>query len=297
MFEEKTNVPSRGEVILYNPTEQIRLEVKLEDETVWLTQPQMVQLFDSSKANISEHLTNIYAQEELSREATVRIFRTVRQEGNRNVARNIEYYNLDVIISVGFRVNSKAGIAFRQWANKVLKEYILQGYTINRHLIALQERTDERFQMIEHRLDAQQEQVDFLVRTHKQPTELLFPTGCVFDAWAYVSGHVRGAKQRIILVDNYCDDRVLKLLSKRPPNVVCRIHSHYTDSFKDDIEKHNKQYAPMDFVQLAQRNHDRFLIIDDVAYFLGASLKDMGKSLSVITKMHMSPDMILANIK
>lgn len=297
MLEEKLNIPSIGEVVLYNPTELIKLEVKLEDETVWLTQPQMVQLFDSSKANISEHLKNIYAQEELSHDATVRIFRTVRQEGKRNVSRNIEYYNLDAIISVGFRVNSKAGIAFRQWANRVLKEHILRGYSINRHLLSLQERTDERFQAIEQRLDAQQEQVDFLVRTHQQPAELLFPTGCVFDAWAYVSQLVRSACQRIILIDNYCDESVLKIMAKRASGVACCIHSRYSESFRYDLQKYNKQYAPIDFVQLSQRNHDRFLIIDDVVYLLGASLKDMGKSLSAITKMQMSPEIILANVK
>ena len=286
-----------GEVVLYNPTEEIRLDVKLEEETVWLTQPQMVLLFESSKANISEHLKNIYSQGELTREATVRKFRTVRQEGERTVTRNIEYYNLDAIISVGFRVNSKAGIAFRQWANKVLKEYILRGYSVNRHLISLQERTDERFQAIEQRLDAQQEQVEFLVRTHRQPTEQIFPTGCVFDAWAYVSELVRSARQRIILIDNYCDDRVLKLLAKREPKVVCQILSRYTDSFREDIERHNKQYASIEFVQLSHKNHDRFLIIDNDAYLLGASLKDMGKSMSAITKMQMLPETILSCIK
>lgn len=293
----KQIIPSTGEIALYNPTASIKLEVRLEEETVWLTQPQMVQLFDSSKANISEHLTNIYAQEELSRDATVRIFRTVRREGNRTVNRSLVYYNLDAIISVGFRVNSKAGIAFRQWANRVLKEYIIRGYSINRHLISLQERTDERIQIIEQRLDAQQEKVDFLVQTHQQPAEQLFPTGCVFDAWTYVSELVRSAKQRIILIDNYCDDRVLKLLAKREENVVCQIHSRYTESFREDIERHNRQYSKIEFVQLPHKNHDRFLIIDDDAYLLGASLKDMGKSMSAITRMQMSPETILSCIK
>lgn len=206
-----------GEVVLYNPTEEIRLDVKLEEETVWLTQPQMVLLFESSKANISEHLKNIYSQGELTREATVRKFRTVRQEGERTVTRNIEYYNLDAIISVGFRVNSKAGIAFRQWANRVLKEHILRGYSINKHLISLQERTDERFLT--------------------------------------------------------------------------------TESFKEDIERHNRQYAQIEFIQLPHKNHDRFLIIDNEAYLLGASIKDMGSSMSAITKMQMSPDVILSLIR
>lgn len=286
-----------GEVVLYNPTEEIRLDVKLEEETVWLTQPKMVLLFESSKANISEHLKNIYSQGELTREATVRKFRTVRQEGERTVTRNIEYYNLDAIISVGFRVNSKAGIAFRQWANRVLKEHILRGYSINKHLISLQERTDERFLTIEQRLDLQQEQVDFLVRTHQQPAEQIFPTGCVFDAWTYVSELVRSAKQRIILIDNYCDDRVLKLLAKREANVTCQIHSRYTESFKEDIERHNRQYAQIEFIQLPHKNHDRFLIIDNEAYLLGASIKDMGSSMSAITKMQMSPDVILSLIR
>lgn len=147
----KTSSSEETHIVLYHPDDTLSLEVKLDQDTVWLTQAQMVDLFGSSKGNVSEHITNIYSQGELSREATVRNFRTVRKEGNRMVYRNIDYYNLDMIISVGFRVNSHQGILFRQWANKVLKEYLLQGYSINQHLVSLQQQIDSRMSVIEHR--------------------------------------------------------------------------------------------------------------------------------------------------
>lgn len=156
----KTSSSEETHIVLYHPDDSLSLEVKLDQDTVWLTQAQMVELFGSSKGNVSEHITNIYSQGELSREATVRNFRTVRKEGNRMVYRNIDYYNIDMIISVGFRVNSHQGILFRQWANKVLKEYLLQGYSINQHLVSLQQQIDSRMSVIEHRQD-QQQQLDY----------------------------------------------------------------------------------------------------------------------------------------
>ena len=134
-----------NEIIIYQPDEELSLDVRVDDETVWLTQSQIVELFESSKANISEHLKHIFDSGELSKEATVRKFRTVRQEGNRNVTRNIDFFNLDVIISVGYRVNTVRGIQFRQWANKVLKEYLLRGYAVNQRLMQLEDRIDRHF--------------------------------------------------------------------------------------------------------------------------------------------------------
>lgn len=129
---ERNNVAPANEIIIYQPDETLRLDVMVEDESVWLSQAQIVELFNSSKANISEHLKHIFVSGELSKEATVRKFRIVRQEGNRSVTRNIEFFNLDVIISVGYRVNTSRGIQFRQWANKVLKDYLLRGYSSTR---------------------------------------------------------------------------------------------------------------------------------------------------------------------
>ena len=181
----------QGEIILYQPDEAVRLEVRLEDETVWLTQAQIVDLFQSSKANISEHIKNIYDQKELEESSTVRDFRTVRQEGKRQVMRNLTYYNLDAIISIGFRVNSKRGILFRQWANKVLKDYLLKGYSINKRLSEL-ERT-----VAQHT-----EKIDFFVRTALPPVEGIFYNGQIFDAYKFATDLVKSARRSIVLIDN-----------------------------------------------------------------------------------------------
>ena len=194
----------QGEIILYQPDETVKLEVRMEDETVWLTQAQIVELFQSSKANISEHIKNIYEQEELEESSTVRDFRTVRQEGKRHVVRNLTYYNLDAIISIGFRVNSKRGIQFRQWANKVLKEYLLKGYSINRRLSEL-----------EKTVALHSEKIDFFVRTSLPPVEGIFYDGQIFDAYKFATDLIKSAKTSLVLIDNYVDESVLLMLSNR----------------------------------------------------------------------------------
>ena len=257
------------DIIIYQPDDNTRLEVKLSDETVWLTQQQIAELYGTMRQAITKHIKNIYNSEELAKDATCSILELVRQEGNRMVRRGVEYYNLDVIISIGYRVNTKRGIAFRQWANRVLKEHLLRGYSVSHHLVAMQQQMDARFSTLEQEVTKHGEQIEFLVRKQQDSTEEVFPAGCVFDAWSYVSGLIRQAQKRIILIDNYCDDRVLKLLSKRNKGVVATIRSRYTLQFRTDIEKHNKQYPPVEYVQLSQKNHDRFLIIDDSVYLLG----------------------------
>ena len=169
MQKQQYPMNNQGEIILYQPDETIKVEVRLEDETVWLTQAQIVELFQSSKANVSEHIKNIYAQGELEESSTVRDFRTVRQEGKRQVVRNLTYYNLDAIISIGFRVNSKKGILFRQWANKVLKEYLLRGYSVNQRLEALENKVDKQFHLYNNELQKINDQIAFFVRTSLPP--------------------------------------------------------------------------------------------------------------------------------
>ena len=169
-----------NEIIIYQPNESLSLDVRVEDESVWLTQSQIVELFDSSKANISEHLKHIFDSGELAKDATVRKFRTVRQEGNRSVTRNIEFFNLDVIISVGYRVNTIRGIQFRQWANKVLKEYLLRGYAVNQRLMQLEDRIDRHFSEYDRHLLQLDEKVNFFVRSSLQPTEGIFFDGQIF---------------------------------------------------------------------------------------------------------------------
>lgn len=271
----------QGEIILYQPDEAVKLEVRLEDETVWLTQAQLVELFQSSKANISEHIKNIYEQGELEENSTVRDFRTVRQEGKRQVVRNISYYNLDAIISIGFRVNSKRGILFRQWANKVLKDYLLKGYSINRRLSELEQTVSEH-----------SKKIDFFVRTSLPPVEGIFFDGQIFDAYKFASDLIKSARQSLVLIDNYVDENVLLMLSKRQPGVTATIYTQrITPQFRLDLDRHNDQYPPVD-VRTCKLSHDRFLIVDDAVYHIGASLKDLGKKWFAFSKLSLPAEMI-----
>ena len=274
-----------NEIILYNPDDTLSLDVRVEDESVWLTQAQIVELFTSSKANISEHLKHIFESGELKREATIRKFRTVRREGNRNVSRTLEYYNLDVIISVGYRVNTIRGIQFRQWANKVLKDYLLRGYSINQRLMLLEERIDRRLSEHDRHLLQLDEKVDFIVRSSLQPKEGVFFNGQIFDAYALVADLIRQAKKRIVVIDNYVDDTVLVQLSKRQPGVTVDIYDgQISKQLRQDVEKHNEQYPGVTLHKYSKA-HDRFLIIDETVYHIGASLKDLGKKLFAFSKM------------
>ena len=273
----------QGEIILYQPDETIKLEVRMEDETVWLTQAQIVELFQSSKANISEHIKNIYEQEELEESSTVRDFRTVRQEGKRHVVRNLTYYNLDAIISIGFRVNSKRGIQFRQWANKVLKEYLLKGYSINRRLSEL-----------EKTVALHSEKIDFFVRTSLPPVEGIFYDGQIFDAYKFATDLIKSAKTSLVLIDNYVDESVLLMLSKRNPGVSATVYTQrITPQLQLDLDKHNDQYPPIN-MRTYRNGHDRFLIIDDrEVYHIGASLKDLGKKIFAFSRLSIPAKMIL----
>ena len=274
-----------NEIIIYQPDEELSLDVRVEDETVWLTQSQIVELFESSKANISEHLKHIFDSGELSKEATVRKFRTVRQEGNRNVTRNIDFFNLDVIISVGYRVNTVRGIQFRQWANKVLKEYLLRGYAVNQRLMQLEDRIDRHFSEYDRHLLQLDEKVDFFVRSSIQPKEGIFFDGQIFDAYAFIAGLIRKARHRIVVIDNYIDDSVLVQLSKRTPGVTVDIYDgQISRQLRQDVEKHNAQYPGVTLHNYTKA-HDRFLIIDEEVYHIGHSLKDLGKKLFAFSKM------------
>lgn len=272
----------QGEIILYQPDEAIRLEVRMENETVWLTQAQIVELFQSSKANISEHIKNIYEQEELEESSTVRDFRTVRQEGKRQVVRNLTYYNLDAIISIGFRVNSKRGIQFRQWANKVLKEYLLKGYSINRRLSEL-----------EKTVALHSEKIDFFVRTSLPPVEGIFYDGQIFDAYKFATDLIRSARKSLVLIDNYVDESVLLMLSKRNPGVSATVYTQrITPQLQLDLDKHNDQYPPIN-MRTYRNGHDRFLIIDDrEVYHIGASLKDLGKKMFAFSRLSIPANII-----
>lgn len=282
-----------GEIVLYQPDDTTRLEVRMENDTVWLTQAQIIELFQSSKANISEHIKNIYEQGELVYEATVRNFRTVQLEGGRMVEHLLTYYNLDTIISVGFRVNAKRGIKFRQWANGIIKNYMLRGYAINQQLLSMERRIDARIdsqqgqiKQIETTLADHQEKIDFFVRTSLPPVEGVFYDGQIFDAYVQISDLIKQVKKRIVLIGNYIDESTLTLLSKRGTNVDASIFKRPLSQQQQlDVQRNNQQYPPI-AVNICQQNHDRFLIIDDEVYAFGASLKDAGKRLFAYIKMN-----------
>ena len=281
----------QGEVIFYQPDNTMRLEVRLEDETVWLTQQQMVTLFQSSKANVSEHIRNIYDQGELEQEATVRNFRTVRKEGNRMVNRTLTYYNLDAIISVGFRVNTKRGIMFRQWANRTLKEYLLRGYAFHQQMIAMQRQIDvrleeqnERLSAVENHLHEHDQKFDMIVKTPELPNEGVFFDGQIFDA-------------RIILIDNYINEEILTMFDQRANGVIASIYTARIDSAMQlAIQRHDAQYDPIP-VNVFRMSHDRWLIIDEKVYHFGASLKDLGKKwFGVSLYQDITPEELLSKI-
>ena len=281
----------KNEIILYQPKElTTKLEVRIEDDTVWLTQSQMVALFDSTKQNISLHITNIFREEELDYNSTVKEYLTVQNEGGRSVKRKIKLYNLDVIISVGYRVKSKQGTQFRIWANKVLKEYLLKGYAINNRI--------ERIENDVYFLKEKAKEFDLQIKTTLPPNEGIFYNGQIFDAWVFVSNLVKSAKKSLILIDNYIDESVLQLFLKRKKGVEVVIYTaNLTPALKTDLDKHNKQYAPI-VIKEFKHAHDRFLIIDEKEVFhIGASLKDLGKKLFAFSKMELNPIEILDRMK
>ena len=204
----------QGEIILYQPDEAVKLEVRLEDETVWLNRQQLSELFDRDIKTIGKHISNAL-KEELIDIPTVAKFATVQKEGERFVTRQVEFYNLDMILSVGYRVKSQRGIQFRQWANKVLKDYLLKGYSINQRLNEIEQKMDNKFFQIEKTIAEHDKKIDFFVRTSLPPVEGIFFDGQIFDAYKFATDLIKSAKCSLILIDNYVDESVLLMLSKR----------------------------------------------------------------------------------
>ena len=271
-----------NEIIIYQPDENLALDVRVEGETVWLTQAQMVELFLTSKQNISLHINNIFKEGELDSESVVKDYLTTATDGKKY---RTKYYNLDVIISVGYRVKSLRGTQFRQWANKVLKEYLLRGYALNQRLMQLEDRIDRHFSEYDRHLSELDEKVDFFVRSSIQPKEGIFFDGQIFDAYAFIAGLIRKANKRIVVIDSYVDDSVLVQLSKRKPGVKVDIYDgKISQQLRQDVARHNAQY-PGVTLHSYKKAHDRFLIIDEEVYHIGHSLKDLGKKLFAFSKM------------
>ncbi len=271
-----------SEIILYQTDElPERIEVKIEDETVWLSQAQMAILFNQTKQNISLHINNCFKEGELQKTATVKESLTVRKEGKRNVKRKIEYYNLDVIISVGYRVKSKQGTQFRIWATKVLKDYLLKGYVLNQRMNRIENTVEQ--------LSNEVHNISFQIKSTELPVQGVFFDGQIFDAYEFVSKIIRSATKSIVLIDNYIDESTLIHLSKKGKNVKAILFTqNINKQLNLDIKKANEQYGHFE-VKKFNKSHDRFLIIDNKeVYHLGASLKDLGKKWFAFSKMDKS---------
>jgi len=286
-----------GEIVLYQPNDQLSLEVKLENETVWLTQQQMAILFDVKENNITYHIQSVFKTHELDPEATTQKIRVVRKEGNRQVNRNIDFYNLDMIISVGYRVNSANATQFRRWATSILKEYMLKGYAVNQRLIAMEERIDRRLAQHESILQEHQEKIDFFVRTNLPPVEQVFFEGEFFEARMLLEKLIKGAQKRVIIIDGYIDAVTFEMLDVRNQGVSADIYSGKDLTSLRDAYNASTSAESIETHLWLRPSHDRWLIIDDFLYHCGHSLKDMGRKLSAITLMGTSPETILGEIR
>ena len=290
--ETSVSTKEQNQIILYRPDDTISLEVRLEKESVWLTQQQMAELFERDRTVISKHIKNCYKEGELNPNITCAKFAHMGTEGDQIY----EYimYNLDVVISVGYRVKSIRGTQFRQWANKVLKEYLLRGYAINKRIELLEDRIDRKFTEQDTKIEHLNKQVDFFIRTSLPPTEGVFCNGQIFDAYKFATDLIKSAKKSLVLIDNYVDESVLLMLSKRNTGVSADIYtSPISQTLILDLQKHNRQYPPIK-IHKHSTSHDRFLIIDNTeVYHIGASLKDLGKKLFAFSKLNISPKAIL----
>ena len=286
--------PSEGEIVLYQPDENITLEVKLDaaHETVWLTQQQIADLFGTKRPAITKHLSNIFKSGELDQHSVSSILEHTAADGK---TYKTQFYNLDAIISVGYRVNSLNATAFRRWATNVLRDYLLRGYSINHQLVALQERVDNRFNSLEQRLDKHDEQIAFFIRTNQPPIEGIFYEGQVLDARDFAENLIKSAQREILLIDNYIDARTFEILEVRPPGVTATIYVECIGNGLRNLQQTSctQTSRTIDLRQTSQRMHDRFLIIDDTVYHLGASLNELGKRLFAFSKMSIPKTMLV----
>lgn len=280
---------SKGEIILYHPENTLELEVRLADETVWLNRSQLSELFKRDIKTIGKHINNAL-KEELKDLAVVANFATTARDGK---TYTMEYYNLDMILSIGYRVKSQSGIQFRVWANKVLKDYLLKGFSVNHRINQLEQTLFEQGQM----LVKHDQKIDFFVKTSLPPVEGIFFDGQLFDAYKFAADLIKSARKSILLIDNYIDESVLMLLTKRNPHVTATIYTaQISKQLTLDLQRHNAQYEPITLKQFKQ-SHDRFLLLDDKdIYHIGASLKDLGKKWFAFSKLNWDINDLLQKI-
>lgn len=287
-----------SQIVLYQPDDSIRLEVKLDQDTVWLTQAQMTELFRTTRNNITMHIRNIFKEKELDEKSVCKESLHTAADGKRY---RTKIYNLDVIISVGYRVKSPIGTRFRQWANAVIKQYLLQGYSVNRHLIALQENMDKRMTHIEDVQVKQQQQLDFFIRTSTPPAEMVFFEGDFYTARVALENLIRTANHRVIIIDGYVSSLTLSVLDVRKPEVSATVYTvGVGQGMQRLMDEHDRLFPDnhIDIRKWSNESHDRWLIIDDSLYHCGHSLNaNGGHKISAITLMGTSPEVILSKVE
>ena len=274
----------KGEFVFYNSNEVTNLEVMVKNDTVWLTQMHIAKLFGVNQPAISKHISNIYSSGELEKEDTYSILEYMGNDGRQRYS--TKYYNLDMILSVGYRVNSKNAILFRRWSNSILKEYLLKGYAINARFNQIEDKIDRKFAEFDKRINEHEDKIDFFVRTSLSPVEGVFHANQIYDAHILMTKFIKQAKNRIVVIDNYVDDSVLTLLSKRKVGVSAEIYTYkVSQQFSLDLARHHTQY-PQVTVHVNKNCHDRFLIVDELVYHIGASIKDLGQKLCAVTLLN-----------
>lgn len=270
----------KNEIIVYQPEGgEFHIEVRVDQDTVWLTQAQMAELFNTDRTSINRHIRNIFQTQELYENSTCAKIAQVRLEGGRSIKRVVPYYNLDMIISVGYRVNSISGTRFRQWANRVLKEHMLKGFSVNQRLVA----HENRLENIDSRVIYLEKQVDFFVKANLPPKEGVLQAKAFWSGYEFAVQLVRSAKQEIVIIDPFADDTALSLMPKRNPGVNAIIYSAcINQTMKAECERLNRQCPPVE-LRTMREVHDRFIVVDETVYHIGASIKDLGNKLTAFS--------------
>jgi len=290
ILHNKNIMDSEGEIVLYQPDNTIKLNVRVDSKTIWLTQKQISDLFGVKQPAVSRHLKNIFNCGELEENSVHSILEYTAKDGK---VYQTGFYNLDAILSVGYRVNSINATKFRQWANKVLKDYLLKGYSISNRIDNLEKKVDKHLAQHDARIDDITNKVDFFIRTSLPPKEGIFYDGQVYDAFDFIEKLIKSAQSHITLIDNYIDESVFTMFSRKAAGTQVKIYSkNFPGIVKLAAEKFNAQYGNLELIEY-HKSHDRFLFIDNNVYHIGASLKDLGKKLFAFSKMELSPEEII----
>ena len=289
-----------SQIVLYQPDESISLQVKIDGafKTVWLSIDQMAELFGRDRSVIGKHVRTIFKEGELQKDSVWAKFAYTASDGKTYL---VDYYNLDVIISVGYRVKSIQGTKFRIWATSILRQYLLQGYSVNRHLIALQENMDKRMTRIEDVQAKQQQQLDFFIRTSTPPAEMVFFEGDFYTARVALENLIRTANHRVVIIDGFVSSLTLSVLDVRKSNVAATIYTvGVGQGMQRLMEEHDHLFpeSHIDIRKWRNESHDRWLIIDDNLYHCGHSLNaNGGHKISAIALMGTSPESILSKVE